>query len=465
MQSVVEVLNLIADDINSKNSFDIHSIPILAPDADGSLASVTSLVQNDRSWLFHANRLDRSQIRTVHPKVSNELCDVLNIRPLSERVVEILDTSCELDVLPFQSSALEKIQSTLQSDEFERSFSQLMQKKILSVKELKLVLVRKLRTRFIFSSVTGSEDQDITKDSFGTFCFIDGEKILVSTEKLPRGLKEELIIAIGLCDYYFIDRKNAAAISAMLASDADSITMIERALGVGKINEEKEYRRGEPGMPLSETDLKLIELRPLKVLRKGEIIALKDEKNTGGMVYGVVIEGGGGNKLSRFRIRCGKNEEKVLLSSEIFSLRGGSKVEQGNVGLKPNSDFTSIRVGNGLVKSVNESNIDDSKSFDNFELKEKKNLCPVNREELLSAIQDLLKSSDLSLEDGVENIISVNLKLQDESIQREAEVESIRKEGKDLAQHLSKGMDTFLCPITRVSRLYFAYFRLILHEF
>lgn len=73
----------------------------------------------------------------------------------------------------------------------------------------------------------------------------------------------------------------------------------------------------------------------------------------------------------------------------------------------------------------------------------------MDHNDVLTAVQDLLKSSNLSLQDDVQDVIASNLKLQNQSAQNKIYVESLLNEGKDLAKYLSKGLDTFLCPITR----------------
>merc|ERR1712232_492134 len=74
---------------------------------------------------------------------------------------------------------------------------------------------------------------------------------------------------------------------------------------------------------------------------------------------------------------------------------------------------------------------------------------PVDSNEVLSAVQDLLMSANLSLNDEVEDVLESKLKLQDELQQKDIYIESLMTEGADLADKLSQGMEAFVCPITR----------------
>jgi len=291
---------------------------------------------------------------------------------------------------------------------------------------------------------------DVTSNPLGSFCFIKDERIFLSQRNMPKELKAELVISLALCDHFKIDRKNAAGISAMLASDVSNIELIMRALGVGSIFANEELERGEPGRAVKGVDLELLELKPLKIFGKSEIVAIKENMESGTMIYAVIVDGGGGSSLTRLRVRKGKNEEVFLLSSEIYSLRRATKSDHNN---KENA--TKIELGplghTGLVtpmqKSEDDQLIRDSDAHS--ELFRSNGVRPVDQTEVLRAVQDLLKSSNLSLRDDVESVLAQNLKLQEESKHHSAYVESLINEGRGLAKHLAKNMDTFICPITR----------------
>jgi len=455
LNSVVEVLHLIADDRSKKGSVNLTLSTVYVPDSNGVLVQLFQLVQNDRPWLLHSKRLNNSFIRVVHPKVSKELCAALDIGKFSERISEHLEDSFELEELPMDSSLL-KLQQTIESETFGSVFKRVMdQKKLNNINALKIKPVKLLRTRFLLKSKDRVDMIDVTSNPLGSFCFIKDERIFLSQRNMPKELKAELVISLALCDHFKIDRKNAAGISAMLASDVSNIELIMRALGVGSIFANEELERGEPGRAVKGVDLELLELKPLKIFGKSEIVAIKENMESGTMIYAVIVDGGGGSSLTRLRVRKGKNEEVFLLSSEIYSLRRATKSDHNN---KENA--TKIELGplghTGLVtpmqKSEDDQLIRDSDAHS--ELFRSNGVRPVDQTEVLRAVQDLLKSSNLSLRDDVESVLAQNLKLQEESKHHSAYVESLINEGRGLAKHLAKNMDTFICPITRVSAVW-----------
>ena len=88
LNSVVEVVKIAAADKNLSPNNDIF-----APDQHGKLTSVKMLMQNDRPWLINSDKIDTSLVHLVHPKVPKEICDNLQIKCMSQKVIEILDDS------------------------------------------------------------------------------------------------------------------------------------------------------------------------------------------------------------------------------------------------------------------------------------------------------------------------------------------------------------------------------------
>eukprot|EP00567_Pseudictyota_dubia_P017663 CAMPEP_0197460846 /NCGR_PEP_ID=MMETSP1175-20131217/54991_1 /TAXON_ID=1003142 /ORGANISM="Triceratium dubium, Strain CCMP147" /LENGTH=172 /DNA_ID=CAMNT_0042996017 /DNA_START=34 /DNA_END=548 /DNA_ORIENTATION=+ len=76
-------------------------------------------------------------------------------------------------------------------------------------------------------------------------------------------------------------------------------------------------------------------------------------------------------------------------------------------------------------------------------------MLPISRNEILGAVQDLLKSAGMSLDDDVKDVMDSNLALKEQLSQKDARVDALVSEGKVLSKELSKGLDAFLCPITR----------------
>jgi len=451
LSSVVEILTLIADQNKGSNGLSSET-RIYAPDMNGCLVDINSLIQDDCPWLIRGNRLDRDLVRIVHPKISAQLCKSLGIGLLSECISEHLADNYEPAVV-FDES-LKNIERNLRADSFISMSNQLVRKKSSKnctiLKHFNVMSVRYLKTRFILSKKGESTGIDITRDPIGTLCFIDAQRILVAKESLPPGITAEMVVATSICDYFKIDRNNVAGLSAMLASDVMHFDSIGRAMGVGDSVIEIEATRGDPGALVVGTDLDLVELKPLKRYNKGEIVALKRGNGDASvLIYGVIVESGGGSSLSRLRVRTENGMESNKLSSEIFSFRRGVKAGRTVKRDSQRVNMRQLSTSNRLVQPLDE-NVESI--FENG-VTDVRDQCsalqPIERHEVLNAVQDLLQSANLSLNDDVEKVLESNLKLREELSHRDAYVQSIVTEGNEVARGLYRGTEAFLCPITR----------------
>jgi len=273
--------------------------------------------------------------------------------------------------------------------------------------------------------------------------------------QLPLGLTCELAIASSLCDFLFMERKYVAGLSAIISSDHAAIPSIKKAMGLFEDQTCEEIFRGEPGQHLSSTDLELSEIKPLKVFHKGEIVAVKDNDNMSKFIYATISESGGGASISRLRICVGKGKEMIVLSSDVRSFKSGSK-DKRVVGKDENQMKLQHLISNkGILQQMDESikeEIESSLTDGDIGIHDQKKILalgPVDKNDILSAVQDLLHSAHLSLDDNIETIFKSNLSLKDEMEKKDIYTKSLIKEGRNLSNHLSKGIDAFLCPITR----------------
>lgn len=223
-------------------------------------------------------------------------------------------------------------------------------------------------------------------------------------------------------------------VAALLSSTSDCFSGISRTLGLLP-HGDRESTRGDLGVPLSESDLSVIELKPLKTYNKGEIVAVKGEQDQ--LVYAVMVEGGGGSYLSHFRVLTGEGE-KNLISSEIYSFRSTSSLHQQSNTLHERMNQTVVN-GRVQVQALDSTVVEDAITA----------LPPVDHKELLRAVQDILRSANMSLSDTVEDHLARSLKLQEELAKKTAENETLVNEGRELAKQLIVGSDAFACPITR----------------
>lgn len=233
----------------------------------------------------------------------------LGISLLSERISEQLDDTFEVQYVNDESvTALER---NLRSQEFIFTISQIVKNEpslaidAQILQNFRVFAVKCLRTRFLLSSRHGNID--VTKDTRGTLCYLDETKkhLLIAIHEFPAGVTMTLVVATFLCDYFNLNRGNTAGLSAMLSSDVTNFASVGKVLGIfGETRSHDELKRGQPGTLLSSTDLDFIELKPLKVFNKNEIVALKVGDESSSFLYGIIKESGGGSSLSRLKVCC-----------------------------------------------------------------------------------------------------------------------------------------------------------------
>lgn len=435
LASVVEVVNLAAS--HREQLSHSESQDIFAPDHIGRLVHIKDLMQNDMPWLLHSGRIDTDSIHVVHPKLSLETCKKMKIKSMSLHLMEVLDESVDISLCS-ESIKYAKINSMLQQEFFSNTVKSLASRNVLvqNIYNLRAKECESIRTSFYY--VTGAEGQEQTRldvtnriNYHGPMCFIHDDTILVGN--LPSGVTCELAVAAALCDKFHIERKHIAGISAMLGSEVSHMASIKMMLGLFDDTNNVELLRGEPGQSLTATDKALIELKPLKHFKTGEIVAVRESNDSEKLVYGRVCDSIGAS-LSRLRVMVKEGEIKDLLSSQIYSLRGGPR------GNERTQERTHESIRPALLSEKPKS-----ETHQNIHL----NLRDIEKEDILSAVQDLLQSADLGLNDDLTAILDSNLSLKEQLAKQTEDLQLLEKKTKSLSTDVAKGFDAFLCPITR----------------
>jgi hypothetical protein len=242
--------------------------------------------------------------------------------------------------------------------------------------------------------------------------------------------------------------EHAAGLATLLASNTLTGSGIETMLRqfglLGKNHNNEELFRGRPGYPLISTDLQLIEVKPLKTFQINEIVAVRQSIDSTELIYGTISQTQDSSTLSRLRVCIGEGIDKTFLSSQVYSLKGGrsANTEKTDTDLMPtrnstlnhfNSSLISASLPNRGVINKTQSQYDEGLSS------------IIQKEEILSAVDDLLRTADMRLSDDAKKLMSSNLLLKDKFSKFQAKVDTLRNSTKNVL----KGIDSFLCPITR----------------
>ncbi len=450
LNSVVEVVDIAASD--AEQTTNQAGNELFAPDQYGKLTSVKKLMQNDRPWLINSGRIDTGLIHLVHPKISKETCNKLQIHCISQRVIEVLGEGFYPRELE-SSTRYIGLNNMLQSDIFCDILHSLVPIKTSSyldkdsLKMFNVVGVASIRTRFKIIDGDGNYIADVTNEvsNNGTFCFIDANRILLA--QLPIGISCELAVASVLCDKLNVQREHVGGLAAILASQASQITEIQKMMGLYEAGNNDELFRGSPGYPLASTDLELIEIKPLKMFKQNEIVAVRESNDSSLLIYGIVSASQDSTSISRLRVCVAEGIEKTFLSSQVYSLKGGSRAEEK--GTSRSIPSTSIANGqNSVLLPIMQGSTD---FFEDAVNQHQTEITSIRRDEVLSAVEDLLKSADLSLNDDAKKMMDSNLSLKESLQKKMKEIENLEKKTRELSKDAMKGIDAFLCPITRVS--------------
>lgn len=439
LNSVIEVVNLAASESHQIVDNDINSI--YAPDQSGRLVRVSDLMQNDRPWLLQSGRIDTNSISIAHPKLTKEICSQLRVPKISDRVFEVLDEEFSLKRIDLSLSHA-GVSNMLKSDIFIEIARSLMPRAMLihvaSLKHLKVVGVETIKTHFVILDENNNFKTDISNSASteGPLCFIDNERILLT--RVPMGISCELAVASAFCERYKISREQVAGFSALLGSQASRVSDIQRMMGLFDQNNDELFR-GQPGYPLVATDLDLIEIKPLKMFKHNEIVAIRASNDASHLFYGTICETQDAASLSRLRVCIGDGIEKSFLSSQVYSLRRGSRVEEDYN--SRSSTQPSINVSIGLLLP----NHDEGDTYEDSPARGTVEMGVIRKEEVLSAVNDLLKSADLSLNNDVKTMMASNLSLKEQLLKKASQVDSLKENTKNILG----GNDSFLCPITR----------------
>ena len=244
------------------------------------------------------------------------------------------------------------------------------------VSHLSVRLVRNLRTEYRLRSGYVSAGQPLGSDGqLAESLFYlqrargEGRSTLLincsMVDLTSPSLSYEIAVSLGLCSFLQLDFALAASIACILRAAASSpapaasapvsglvpvpvpVPMIAEMLRMRCDGAElKELLRGQPGEPLTYHDLQLLELKPFRVFRVGEIIAYfhkeggraEGAEGAGGWRYGRIVSVGPADGVSGVRqvfFRCDASAVSSLLSTEVHSFRSARTALESGFGPGP----------------------------------------------------------------------------------------------------------------------------------
>jgi len=297
--------------------------------------------------------------------------------------------------------------------------------------------------------------------SMESICYVDdkcigGPVIWISSTMLSPPISMSVAVSIGLCRLIGLDPSLAASMSLLLsAPSSDMCVRILADLRIsGDVATLREHNRGTPGIPVNSVDYDLIELKPYRSYRLGEIVAydIKHEERPVStsltrveagisLCYGKVVaiseEGKAG--LRRISIRTGSSVVP-LLSSEVYSFRPAR-----DKALQSTSAVTIRNTLHMKPDSRGKTHLEllrrDTTSEDRAALGECEEACvvansytPVSQSEVLGALSTLLQRAGVPISFEKQDLVKRIMEL--EASNRETQ-EELRSERSQLVEALS----------------------------
>ena len=350
------------------------------PDEESRMRPAVNCMVSDDPWLKvrSAPLANAQQLYFLHPLLDRHLASAVLKVPECSKVIE--------ELLHQEMEVVDHIKGELVEEEQERQvrsqlnnpqFLQVLSSLILQYKNshpitstgtessstslqvkisnLTVRFVKILRTEYRLrreyqrrnstmatKDISSMNTSNFQRSSIGdneTLFYMHHEKqtLLISRRMLSRtsnALSYEIAVSLGLCSLLHLDFSLATSIACIMrAANRSPDGSGERVSDIPMIAEIlrmdcesanlKELLRGQPGEVLTNSDLQLIELKPFRVFRVGEIIAFSDQGSV--HRYGKIVNVGATSGVSGVRQLSFKSDSNGttsnLLSTEVFSFR------------------------------------------------------------------------------------------------------------------------------------------------
>jgi hypothetical protein len=251
-------------------------------------------------------------------------------------------------------------------------------------------------------------------------CFLDYRNrfhtVYINCSAVQAPVTVEIALAVGLCKYLSLSPSVVSTLGTLLTASGTASANLMAALGVGRdASSLRELLRGSPGEAVASSDHALLELKPFRIFRAGEVVAY-DHKvmvatNLGNAAVGAAMDMRYGRVVS-----CGESEEGglrrvtvktgsgtvAMLSTDVYSFKSAREAATaGSVSAHSSSSASSATAGqNPIGKAARPAPSalgTESAPPDSAPLAAGSSVAPVQRDELLSAVSGLMQRAGIPL--------------------------------------------------------------------
>jgi hypothetical protein len=184
----------------------------------------------------------------------------------------------------------------------------------------------------------------LAEENYNALVFLMTNKsqsiLYVNLNNIIPPISIETAISIGVCQLLGLDTIIASSMSCIIFSLKESNSSIDHVVDQLKIGNDElsraEKLRGVPGEFLFNEDVEMLELRPFRVYRIGEIVAYESNDLSGtkkNLQYGKVVEIGPHGEAGLRKISIKMNQIGNLctkLSSDIYTFKSARDCSQFN---------------------------------------------------------------------------------------------------------------------------------------
>lgn len=326
--------------------------------------------------------------------------------------------------------------------------------------------------------------------------------LYINESMITPPISKEIAVCMGVCKYIGLDIALSTPLACLLTSASGQ--HMQRVLSTLRLGSHpstvRERMRGVPGERVCGCDLTLLELKPFRTFRQGEIVAysqalsttipaLKEDSSSSStsssdslfpttLYYGRVVsigEGASGEGgLRRIGVRGGGGLTITMLTTEVYSFKSTRSGGEARAGKE---SITSGMGRKGDISPRNQGVMGKSPSKENHtlgkskalavggggEVEEKRVNDPVSRSELLEALGSLLSRSGIPADLDRDTLLGRIAELTSSNRRMEAELALERTHVVEARDALTRANAAFKCQVCSCSKFHFCLFVSSIH--
>ncbi|DBA01824.1 TPA: LOW QUALITY PROTEIN: hypothetical protein N0F65_002940 [Lagenidium giganteum] len=441
---------------------------IFLPSSTSVMRPMLQMAYNDSPWIF--SRINLTELHVVHPRINPQSCRLLGIPGLTEIVKEELSQSFEIKMIATPNDVMH-YNAAIASQEFTAGLRQIISaqqqkesttqdgfpdfedinSRIVALRLYQVKCVERLQSRFV--AYIGHRSVDVTKDSASndSVSFIDrtNQTIYIAQTTLEShpGLRMTQVLSSCINQLLGSILTDCSSLESILQCDVVEIISLLRFMNVCEdpaLIEEK--LRGVPGEGLSTLDEKCAEISPVRSFSVGEIVAVEQQ---GELIYAKVLQvDTTGTGVSTLELKLARDMIKSVPSTQVYAFRS-SRDLTGRAPTSARADLAMV-LSNAASDSSAAATLPPSVARAPLAptfLHQGESLRPVDPENVVSAVNDILGRVNLSLSTTFEELIAENQRLQRQLEQAEEGRRLATAQIDDAIRDKKDAQDSLTCAI------------------